>query len=116
MRCDFQPTGETNGRGLPKLRCSRAGCANVCFTLHKPERIRFQCRHPALFELGEFAAAAIKAATLGRVREKPGCGCAQRRQRLNAWLSIAVPNIVYRWFAKLRRAISVRLLRPSDRA
>lgn len=93
------------------LRCSRAGCANVCFTLHKPERIRFQCRHPVLFELGEFAAAAIKTATLGRVREKPGCNCARRRQRLNTWLSIPVPNVVYRWFAKWRRAITSVLKR-----
>jgi len=116
MRCDFQPTGEVNARGLPKLRCTRAGCANVCFTRHRPEAIRFQCKHPVLFELGEFAAAAIKAATLGRVREKPGCGCAQRRQKLNRWLAIPVPNGVYRWFAKLRRAISALLPSPSGRA
>lgn len=106
MKCIFQPTGETNARGLPKLRCTRAGCANVCFTHHKPEAIRFRCKHPVLFELGEFTAAAIKAATLGRVREKPGCGCAERRRRLNAWLVIPVPNFAYRWFAKWRRAIT----------
>jgi len=106
MRCDFRPTGEFNARGLPKLRCTRAGCANVCFTRHRPEAIRFRCKHPALFELGEFTAAAIQAATLGRVREKPGCNCARRRQTLNTWLSIPVPNGVYRWFATWRRRLA----------
>lgn len=115
MRCDFQPTGEVNARGLPKLRCSRAGCANVCFTHHRPGAIRFQCKHPALFELGEFAAAAIKTATLGRVREKPGCGCARRREKLNRWLAIPVPNGLYRWFVKWRRTITGLLLRPRGR-
>lgn len=106
MKCDFQPTGEVNAGGLPKLRCTRAGCANVCFTHHRPEAIRFQCKHPALFELGEFTAAAIKAATFGRVREKQGCGCTQRRQRLNTWLSIPVPNMVYRWFTTWRSRLA----------
>lgn len=102
MRCDFRPTGEFNARGLPKLRCSRAGCSNVCFSHHAPQTIRFQCKHPALFELGEFTAAAIKAATLGRVREKPGCGCTRRRRSLNRWLSVGVPNRWYRWYKTVR--------------
>ncbi|MCE9604563.1 MAG: hypothetical protein K8U03_06615 [Planctomycetia bacterium] len=102
MRCDFRPTGESNARGLPKLRCSRAGCSNVCFSHHPPQAIRFQCKHPALFELGEFTAKAIKTATLGRVREKPGCGCERRRKSLNRWLSIAMPNRWYRWYESVR--------------
>jgi len=111
MRCDFRSTGEVNARGVPKLRCSRAGCANVCFSRHAPEAIRFRCKHPTLFALGEFAAAAIKAATLGRLREKPGCGCARRRNALNSRLSIPVPNGIYRVWTTLRRRVAILLAR-----
>jgi hypothetical protein len=103
MRCDFRSTGEMNGRGLPKLRCSRAGCANVCYSRHAPRAIRFRCKHPALFELGEVVAGAIKAVTLGRLREKPGCGCKRRREALNRRVAIAVPNWIYRRWMSVRR-------------
>jgi hypothetical protein len=96
MLCDFRPTEETNARGLPKLRCARAGCSNVCFTRHEPRRIRFACKHPTLLALGEATAAAIEVATLGLVREQPGCGCAQRRKQLNQRFTVAVPNWLYR--------------------
>ena len=102
MNCDFLPTGEANARGLPKLRGSRAGWSNVCFTRHTPERIRFQCRHPRLLALGEATAAAIKVATLGFVKERPGCGCARRRRKLNERFSVAVPNGLYRLWRTLR--------------
>lgn len=108
MRCDFQPTGEFNARGLPKLRCSRAGCSNVCFSKHAPQAIRFRCKHPTLFELGEFTATVIKAATLGRPKEKPDCGCARRRKSLNAWLSVPMPNRLYRWYSKWRAWLTRR--------
>lgn len=106
MRCDFRLTGEVNARGLPKLRCSRAGCANVCYSRHAPEAIRFRCKHPTLLELGEVVAAAIKFVTLGRLREKPGCGCKRRREELNRRVAIAVPNCVYRWCVSLRRWVA----------
>ena len=108
MNCDFQPTGEANARGLPKLRCSRSGCANVCFTRHAPERIRFECRHPRLPALGDVAAAAIKVATLGLVRERPGCGCARRRRKLNERFSWAVPNGLYRLWRKFDNWIAAK--------
>lgn len=100
MNCDFRPTGETNSRGLPKLRCRRAGCAQVCFTRHDPTRIRCACKHPTLLALGEATAAVVKATTLGLVREKPGCGCAQRRKMLNRWLTLPMPNWLVRWWKK----------------
>lgn len=103
MRCDFRLTGDVNARGLPKLRCSRAGCANVCYSRHAPEAIRFRCKHPALLELGDVVAAAIKFVTLGRLREKPGCGCKRRREALNSRVAIPVPNCVYRWWMSARR-------------
>ncbi len=81
------------------------GAANVCFTRHAPERIRFECRHPRMLALGDVAAAAIKAATLGLVRERPGCGCARRRRKLNERFSWAVPNGLYR----LWRTVGSRL-------
>ncbi|MGC3972397.1 MAG: hypothetical protein QM775_35155 [Pirellulales bacterium] len=102
MLCDFQPTGDRNPRGLPKLRCSRAGCRNVCFTKHPPAKIRFTCRHPQVLALGEATAAAIKIATLGLVREKPDCGCARRRKRWNERFTLAVPNWLYRIWRKMR--------------
>jgi len=96
MKCDMQPTGETDGTGQKKFRCSRCP-KKTGWTPDDPSRIHFSCiGFPHWHEWGHIVAIALAAFGITKTRygwvvanlqfKEPdfsGCKACERRE---AWL------------------------------
>ena len=49
-----------------------------------PQHAREKILHPKRFPIGDWLAAGIKLVTFGRLKQKSGCGCRARQEKLNS--------------------------------
>lgn len=81
--CDFPDNHPHRTDSLESRTCRR--CGRVVTARLFP--VRAKCRAERVVGLGDIVATAIKWVTLGRLKQKPGCGCKARQDRLNRWWS-----------------------------
>ncbi len=102
MLCDFRrPKKPIPGLAEAALRAGRVLDRMLYATRTAEDSVA--CKHPTLMASLKRRPRRFKVATLGIMREKPGCGCARRRQKLNERFTVAVPNWLYRLWRRMQK-------------